>query len=87
MSDLVDELKQHALMYANEIRKSNAEESIVHHAYSRIKTLVGNNCPVCWVKSEKSSPLEVTAHAREVDIYKCRECGFSGAFSKMPSND
>lgn len=86
MSDLVDELKQHALMYANEIRESNAEKSIVHHAYSRIKTLAGNNCPVCWVKSEKSSPLEVT-HAREVDIYKCRVCGFSGAFSKMPSND
>ena len=87
MSDLVNELRQHALMYANEIRKSNAEKSIVHHAYRRIKTLVGNNCPVCWLKSEKSSALEVTAHAREVDIYKCRECGFSGAFSKITLND
>lgn len=87
VSDLVNELRQHALMYANAVRKSNAEKSVVHHAYGRIKTLVGNNCPICWLKSEKASALEVTSHAREVDIYKCRECGFSGAFSKMASTD
>ena len=87
VSDLVNELRQHALMYANEIRKSNAEKCAVHQAYGRIKTLIGNNCPICWLKSEKASALEVTAHAREVDIYKCRECGFSGAFSKMTSTD
>ena len=87
MPDLVNELRQHALMYANEIRKSNVEKSVVHRAYSRIKTLDGNNCPVCWLKNEKSSALEVTGHARDVDIYKCRECGFSGAFAKMTLND
>lgn len=87
MSDLVSELRQHALMYANEVRKSNAEKSVVHPTYGRIKTLVSNNCPIYWLKSEKVSALEVTSHAREVDIYKCRECGFSGAFSKMASTD
>ena len=83
MSDLVDELRQHALMCANDIKRLNPEKSDeVEKAYGRVKTFSGNNCPACWVKDDKSSPLEIEVYANEANIYRCRLCGFDGAFPK-----
>lgn len=83
MSDLVDELRQHALECANDIRRINPENSNgVEKAYSQALSFSGSNCPICWVKDEKSSPLEIEAYGDEENIYRCRLCGFGGAFPK-----
>ena len=83
MSDLIDELRQHALMCANDIKRLNPERADeVEKAYARVETFSGINCPACWVKDERTSSLEIEATANEANIYKCRQCGFCGAFPK-----
>ena len=83
MSDLIDELRQHALMCANEIKRLNPEKSDeVEKAYDRVRTFSGSICPVCWVKDEKSSALKIETEAYETYYYKCGLCGFGGAFPK-----
>lgn len=83
MSDLGNELRQHALMCANEIKRLNPDKTDeVERAYDRVKTFAGNICPACWVKDEKAFALEVEAYAIEANYYRCRQCGFSGAFPK-----
>lgn len=78
MSDLTDELKQLALMCANDFKRQNPDDSDeVDKAYARVKSFDGVICPVCWVKDGKSISLEVTALASQSNIYKCKLCGFS----------
>jgi len=83
VSDPVEELRQHALMCANDIKKLNPEKSDeAEKAYGRVKTFSGSNCPACWVKDEKSSSLEIEAYANETNFYRCRVCGFGDVFPK-----
>lgn len=83
MSDLINELRQHALMCANEIKRLNPEKSNeAEKAYGRVRTFSGSICPVCWVRDEQSSTLNIETYAKETNYYRCRLCGFGGAFPK-----
>ncbi len=68
MSALMDELRQHALMHANKMQRAEA--------YSRVKTLPDEACPVCWVEKEDESRLEIEAYATNVNLYRCKKCDF-----------
>lgn len=83
MSDLVNELGQHALMCANEIKRLNPDKSDeVGEAYDRVKVFAGNICPACWVKDAQMFVLEIEAVANKAKCYRCRHCGFSGVFAE-----
>lgn len=79
MRELIDELRQHALICANEIKRLNSEESVA--AYARAKTLAGAICPVCCVKNGLNIKLEEDIGANATSLYRCNNCGFYGAFS------
>lgn len=81
---LIDELKQHALMAANEIkRQARNGDEVVALAYERAKLLDAAICPSCWVRKGDRSELELEASATESNIYKCGKCEF---FSALPKN-
>jgi len=83
MSDLVNELRQYALMCANELKKLNPEKhDEIENAYARVKTFTGNICPMCWVNNEKAFSLEIEAKASEANYYRCKQCEFGGIFPK-----
>ncbi len=83
MSKLIDELRQYALMTANQIKvDAGSDEILEQKAYERVKTFAGIICPVCWVKEESKSELEIEAYANESNAYKCKKCGFSSIFPK-----
>ena len=85
MSDLVRELRQHALRCANEIKQQNPDNpDEAAKAYSRASSFAGINCPVCWAKDEKLISLQITASSEpsEVNFYECAACSFDGIFPK-----
>lgn len=80
---LINELRQHALMIANEIKRLrplNVNE--IERAYARVKTFDGVKCPKCWVTNEKESELIIDMQANEVNSYKCDQCGFNEILPK-----
>lgn len=82
MSELIDELRQHALMCANNAQNANPDTDTTRVAYARAKTFTGINCPECWVREEHAFKLEVEAHASDSDLYRCKNCDFEGVFPK-----
>src|SRR2546426_12394058 len=90
MNNLNSELKQHALMKANAIRRlhrgTGLEVREAQLAYRRVKEfpLCGNVpiCPLCWVKGWIARSLKQEADSREAVFLKCIHCGFQGVFSK-----
>lgn len=82
MSELTEELRQHALKCANNLQRAIPDSDTSLAAYARVKTFSGTNCPACWVMEEHAVKLEVEAHASDTDLYRCRNCGFGGAFPK-----
>lgn len=82
MREPIDELRQRALICANEIKRLNSEESVANAAYARAKTLAGAICPDCCVKDGLNIKLEEDVGANATSLYRCNNCDFYGAFSK-----
>ncbi|PTR10498.1 hypothetical protein C8R32_10124 [Nitrosospira sp. Nsp5] len=89
MSDIVNELRQHALICANEIKKWNPDDSNkVERAYGLAEMFAGNHCPTCWVKDEKAMLLTVLTSnfltfRTVTKYYRCGRCKFSCVFPKQ----
>jgi len=83
MSELIDELRQHALMCANDIQNSDPDSDASRVAYARVKTFEGINCPKCWVCEQRTIELVIQAHSTNTDFYQCGKCGFSGVFPRV----
>ena len=79
MSELTDELRQHALMCANKLKRVNPDGSVANAAYARVKTFAGEMCPWCWVSEGLNIKLEIEARATEVEAYCCNKCSFRAA--------
>jgi hypothetical protein len=83
MSALIEELRQHALMIANEIKRNEKDhERLAEVAYERVKTFDGKVCPQCWVNNGLKSKINIVASANETNSYKCEACSFEGIFPK-----
>ena len=80
---LINELQQHALMIANDIKRSRPDDqNAIDLAYARVKTFTGVRCPKCWVADEVDSELKIDAYANEVNSYKCNQCDFNEVLPK-----
>lgn len=83
MSVTSDELRQYALMTANQTKiDAEANEELVQKAYERVKSFEGVNCPICWVKAGSKFPLKIDAHADNENVYRCQNCGFSSVLPR-----
>ena len=81
MSDVINELRQHALICANEVKRWNPDDSDkVEKAYMLAKVFSGKHCPTCWVKDEKAILLGVRTSGCNTNYYRCERCKFSGVF-------
>ena len=83
MAKLVEELRQHALMIANDIRRlHNLDIHNKKAAYQRATSLHSVSCPNCWVKNGETSKLEIDAYANDTNLYICKKCGFNAVLPK-----
>jgi len=81
VSDVVSELREHALMCANEVKRWNPHDSNkVEKAYTLANIFSGHHCPRCWVNDEKAMLLGVLASSLNTNYYRCERCKFSGVF-------
>lgn len=89
MSDLLSELRQYALMTANEIKHLQLDSDVATSAYQRAANYPPQPnttpCPVCWVKNEIITPLVRESWSdNNVATFKCGICGFGAA---LPDNN
>lgn len=84
MSGLIEELRQLALMAANDVQWFNkADSDLVSAAYDRVKSLDSIVCPKCLVDEGRTVDLKIEAYALDTNLYVCRKCKFKAVLPKV----
>ena len=82
---VINQLKEYAIVTADDMHIDNtggefSEE--VQSAFQRAMDFSELICPVCWVKDNHVSTLDVSEKSGSTSIYECSKCGFNEELEK-----
>ena len=82
---VINQLKEYAIVTADDMHidvTGGEFTEEVQSAYQRAMEFSELICPVCWVKDNKASTLNISGKSDSTALYECSICGFNEELEK-----
>ncbi len=82
---IITQLKEYAVITADDMQIDKTGHEFtddIQLAFQRAMDFAQVICPVCWVKNNESSSLNVSNKSDTIESYECGSCGFNEELEK-----